>query len=668
MASSSASYLIGVDTGGTYTDAALIEARGHRVVARAKAITTKGDLAIGVVEAITQAVAQLPQGLQPRDIGLVSVSTTLATNAVVEGHGSPIGVVLIGFDAPMVERTGIAQAFPGLPVEVIAGGHDHNGDARVPLDLPALDAALDRIAARVDAFAVASTFAVRNAAHEHAARAHILARTGKPVTLSTELSTDLDAPRRALTAALNARLIARVSTLIDAVHRAMAQLQIACPLMIVKGDGTLALAETVALRPIETVLSGPAASLVGAQWLSGLRSFILSDMGGTTTDLGILHDGRPQVSAQGAEVGGWRTMVRAIDVRTVGLGGDSEVHLGAHGKLTVGPQRVVPIALLGARHPEMLALLEADLADIDGGSSLHGRFVLLPFGARGGAPSAELSAREREVLDKVTAVPQPLRRLGGSLAAQRAIASLKRKGLVQVAGFTPSDAAHVLGLQSNWSVPAAQMAAQLACRLRDMKLPTPERTAQFAQDVWSETVRLSARTVLDTAFGEHLREDRLLHAVCAGDGTLGLARITVTPTVPVVAVGGPVQVYYREVARRLGCEVVFPEHCEVANAVGAATGVVAQSVTVRVVGDGSGLFQLHAPVGARPFTDPQAALQAAEELARQTAADAVVAMGASDPQVRVTVQKTMLPNAVSDTGLLEAVVVAEAIGRPQAVG
>lgn len=668
MASSSASYLIGVDTGGTYTDAALIEARGHRVVARAKAITTKGDLAIGVVEAITQAVAQLPQGLQPRDIGLVSVSTTLATNAVVEGHGSPIGVVLIGFDAPMVERTGIAQAFPGLPVEVIAGGHDHNGDARVPLDLPALDAALDRIAARVDAFAVASTFAVRNAAHEHAARAHIQARTGKPVTLSTELSTDLDAPRRALTAALNARLIARVSTLIDAVHRAMAQLQIACPLMIVKGDGTLALAETVALRPIETVLSGPAASLVGAQWLSGLRSFILSDMGGTTTDLGILRDGRPQVSAQGAEVGGWRTMVRAIDVRTVGLGGDSEVHLGAHGKLTVGPQRVVPIALLGARHPEMLALLEADLADIDGGSSLHGRFVLLPFGARGGAPSAELSAREREVLDKVTAVPQPLRRLGGSLAAQRAIASLKRKGLVQVAGFTPSDAAHVLGLQSNWSVPAAQMAAQLACRLRDMKLPTPERTAQFAQDVWSETVRLSARTVLDTAFGEHLREDRLLHAVCAGDGTLGLARITVTPTVPVVAVGGPVQVYYREVARRLGCEVVFPEHCEVANAVGAATGVVAQSVTVRVVGDGSGLFQLHAPVGARPFTDPQAALQAAEELARQTAADAVVAMGASDPQVRVTVQKTMLPNAVSDTGLLEAVVVAEAIGRPQAVG
>ena len=664
--SSSSSYLIGVDTGGTYTDAAIIEARGHRVVARAKAITTKGDLAIGVTEAITQAVAQLPQGLHARDIQLVSVSTTLATNAVVEGHGSAVGVVLIGFDTQMVERTGIGKAFPGLPVEVIAGGHDHNGDARVPLDLAALDAALERMAAKVDAFAVASTFAVRNAAHEHAARDHIVALTGKPVTLSTELSSDLDAPRRALTAALNARLIARVTTLIDAVHRAMAQLQIRCPLMIVKGDGTLALAERVATRPIETVLSGPAASLVGAQWLSGLQSFIMSDMGGTTTDLGVLLDGRPKVTAQGAEVGGWRTMVRAIDVRTVGLGGDSEIHLGAQGKLTVGPQRVVPVALLGARYPEVLALLESDLADVDGGSSMHGRFVLLPFGARAGVVAAELSPRERELLEQVTERPQPLRRLAGSLGAQRAVAALKRKGLVQVSAFTPSDAAHVLGLQDNWSAPAARLAAQLGCRLRDMKFPTPERTTQYASDVWSETVRLSARTILDTAFGEHLREDKLIHAVCAGTGGLGLAHIRITPTVPVVAVGGPVQVYYREVGRRLGCEVVFPEHCDVANAVGAATGVVAQTVTVRIVGDGSGLFMMHSTVGTRQFGDPKAALEAATTLARQSALDAVASMGAADPEVRVTVSKQWLPNAVSDNGLLEAVVVAEAVGRPNA--
>ncbi|MEO8543832.1 MAG: hydantoinase/oxoprolinase family protein [Burkholderiaceae bacterium] len=661
------SYLIGVDTGGTYTDCAIIEAQGHRVVARAKAITTKGDLAIGVSEAITQAVAQLPSGLAPQDIGLVSVSTTLATNAVVEGHGSAVAVVLVGFDERMVERTGVAKAFPGVPVIRVAGGHDHNGAVVHPLDLAALELAVDAVADKVDAFAVASTFAVRNAEHEQRVQEWIVTRTGKPVTVSTELSSALDAPRRALTAALNARLIARVSTLIDAVQRAMVTLQIDCPLMIVKGDGTLALAETVARRPIETVLSGPAASLVGAQWLSGQHNFILSDMGGTTTDLGVLQDGRPRITEQGAEVGGWRTMVRAIDVRTIGLGGDSEVHVASDGRISVGPQRVVPVALLGARFPQVISLLQADLDDVERGSSLHGRFVLLPFGARAGRHVAELSPREQELLQLVTEHPKPLRKLVQVPSAQRALANLRRKGLVQIAAMTPSDAAHVLDMQHNWSTPAALMATQLACRLRDMKFPTPERTEIFARDVWSETVRMSARAILDTAFGEHVREDKLVRAVCGGDGTLGLARISVSPTIPVVAVGGPVSVYYGEVGRRLGCQIVFPEYREVANAVGAAIGVVAQTVTVRVDGDGSGGFVLHSTVGTRRFDDPQRALAAATELARQSANDAVVAMGANNPEVRIVIRKQLLPNATSDAGLLEAVVTAEAIGRPNAM-
>ena len=659
-----ASYLVGVDTGGTYTDAAIIEASGHRVIASAKAITTKGDLAIGVAEAITRAVALLPQGLQPQDIALVSVSTTLATNAVVEGHGSAVGVVLIGFDAAMVARTGIAQAFPGMPVESVPGGHDHNGDARMPLDLEALEAALSRMAGKVDAFAVAGAFAVRNAAHEHAARELIVARTGKPVTLSTELSSSLDAPRRALTAALNARLISRVSNLIEAVQRAMAQLQIRCPLMIVKGDGTLALAESVVTRPIETVLSGPAASLVGAHWLSGLDSFIMSDMGGTTTDLGVLINGRPRVAPDGAELGGWRTMVRAIDVRTIGLGGDSEVLLGPQGKLSVSTQRIMPVALLGHRFPEVLAMLEADLADVDGGNSMQGRFVLLPFGARTDAPTGELSPREREVLLQVSERPQALRKLAHSLSVQRAISSLRRKGLIQLSGFTPSDAAHVLGLQANWSSEAAYLAGQLGARLREMKFPTPERTEQFAHDVWNETVRLTGRAILDTALGVKLSDQQLIDAVCSGNAQLGLATLSIKPSLPVVAVGGPVKVYYPEVARRLGCEIVFPEHCDVANAVGAAIGVVAQTVVVRVAGDGSGLFVLHSTVGTQQFSDPAEALRRATEMAREAARAAVLAMGAQAPEVKLSLQKTMLPNANSDTGLLEALITAEAIGRP----
>ena len=322
------SFFVGIDTGGTYTDAVIIEHDTQKILGRAKALTTKGDLSIGVKEALATVMQTLPSGVKSSAIGLVSVSTTLATNAVVEGHGSPVGVFLIGFDSQMAERTGIAKAFPNVPLRLIGGGHDHNGDPMISLDVAALVREAELLKGEVSAFAVASAFAVRNPEHEKIARDIIMRVTGKPVTLSTELTSSLDAPRRALTAVLNARLISRISMLIDAVRLAMGELHISCPLMVVKGDGTLARAENVAFKPIETVLSGPAASLVGAKWLSGLDDFIMSDIGGTTTDIGILQGGRPRVAEEGAEVGGWRTMVKAIDVTTIGLGGDSEVHLG----------------------------------------------------------------------------------------------------------------------------------------------------------------------------------------------------------------------------------------------------------------------------------------------------------------------------------------------------
>lgn len=654
--------LIGVDTGGTYTDAAVIDASTRRVMATAKSITTKGDLAIGVTAAITAAIAALPAGLQPENISLVSVSTTLATNAVVEGHGSAVGVILIGFDAAMAARTGVATAFPGMPVITIAGGHDHNGDEARPLDTAALAAAVTALP--VDAFAIAAAFAVRNPAHEQRARDIVTELTAKPVTLSTELTSALDAPRRALTAVLNARLISRISMLIAAVRRSMVELRIECPLMVVKGDGTLALADRVALRPIETVLSGPAASLVGASWLCGLKDFIMSDMGGTTTDLGVLRDGRPLVAERGAEVGGWRTMVKAIDVTTIGLGGDSEISLSHDGRIGVGPQRVAPISLVASRFPETIAMLEADLADSEGGS-LQGQFVLLPFGAQSSAAELQAKPLERDILVQVTQRPTPLRKLAVSAAAQRAIAALRRKGAIQVASFTPSDAAHVLGLQHNWPGPAAGLAARLKVRFRDMKAPDDARVTAFCHDVWSETVKLSARAILDVALGEPAGSHRMVDAALSGAGQTGLVRVTLSPTIPVVAVGGPVKIYYAEIGRRLDCDMVFPSHFDVANAVGAATGVVAQSVTITVEGDGSGVFRIHGPAGVTIIPDGAKAIEAAQEQARGLALAAVKSLGASNPHAKVTVSRSYFPDAVDDAGLLRAEVRAEAVGRPE---
>ena len=322
------------------------------------------------------------------------------------------------------------------------------------------------------------------------------------------------------------------------------------------------------------------------------------------------------------------------------------------------------VLIMAARFPETLALLEADLADVDGGGSMHGRFVLLPFGATAPRVGDELAPREAELLRLVRPGPQPLRALATSPNAQRAITALQRKGLVQVAGFTPSDAGHVLDLQANWSRPAAYMAAQLGCRLREMKMPTPERTRDYAHAVWSETVRLSARVILDTALGFSLPEDRISNAICNGEQTLGLARISIKPSVPVVAVGGPVKVFYGELARRLDCEVVFPPHCDVANAVGAATGVVAYTATAEVHGDGSGMFRATGAALTQTFTNAEQALAAASAAVQQAALQAVQSMGAAHPEVELSVRKTHYPNAVDDRGLMEAVLTARAIGRP----
>jgi N-methylhydantoinase A/oxoprolinase/acetone carboxylase beta subunit len=666
MQAGTSGYLLGIDTGGTYTDAAVISQADHQVVASAKALTTRGDLSIGVGEAMRKALGKLPPS-EETTITLVSVSTTLATNAVVEGHGSPVCVVLIGFDSSMAQRSGIAQAFPGMPVVSIGGGHDHNGDERAPLDEAQLKAAVDQHHGKVEAFAVAAQFAVRNPGHEARARDLIIAATGKPVTLSSELSSALDAPRRALTAALNARLISRIAVLIAAVKRAMRELKLACPLMIVKGDGTLALAETVAMRPIETVLSGPAASLVGGRWLSKLDSFILSDMGGTTTDLGILLGGRPKITERGAEIGGWRTMVRAVDVKTVGLGGDSEVSIAVNGRLEIGPQRIVPVSLLGAQFPEVIVSLAASAADPEI-NSLAGKFIMRPWGSRAGARAiSELSAREREILQVVEDRPKPLHKVAASAGTQRAVSSLRRKGLVQLSGFTPSDAAHVLELQSNWSRDAAMIAAALMARVKDMQAPTAEEVRSFAQSVWSEVVRLSGRVILDAALGpasEPRGGEALLDAVCSAKA-IGLARVGITPTVPIVAVGAPVKVYYGEVGRRLGTEVKFPENYEVANAVGAATGVIARSVSIQITGDGGAVFRLHGPSGTELASSGTSALERAAALASGAARQAAIAMGADEPEIRLEREIHMLPDAVDENGLLTATVTAEAIGRPK---
>src|SRR5579859_6065264 len=390
---------LGLDTGGTYNDAVLL-ADGRQVVASAKSLTTHQDLAIGIGHAIRALLGAAPSTIRRADIDLVSVSTTLATNAVVEGRFSPVCTLLIGFDDAMAARSGLEQH--GSAVVRIGGGHGATGDEAAALDEPAVERAVAEHAPRVEAFAVAANFSVRNPAHELRARQIIRALSHKPVTCAHELTSKLDAPRRALTAALNARLTPQIRHLIEALARVLADEAIDAPLMIVKGDGSLMKAQIALEYPVETILSGPAASVVGAGFLTGLEDFVVADMGGTTTDVAVVSGGRPVISGEGALVGAWRTMVEAVDVRTSGLGGHRAGHFDRQLRLRVGPRKAMPLALLAHRFPAVLESLAAT-AKLDHVPEFATLYAL----RNPDRPAPEhLSATERRVWDALAREPR----------------------------------------------------------------------------------------------------------------------------------------------------------------------------------------------------------------------------------------------------------------------
>jgi N-methylhydantoinase A/oxoprolinase/acetone carboxylase beta subunit len=661
------SYLLGVDTGGTYTDAVLMDEGATRVIAKAKALTSRPDLSVGVGEAIDAVMA----GVDPGAVGMVSLSTTLATNALVEGQGGRVALVFIGFDPDEILRDGLLEALRGDPVIRLAGGHSHAGGEVAPLDLTALAAELDALPPGLTGVAVAARFATRNPAHELAVRDMVRARTGLPVTCSHELSQALGGPKRALTAVLNARLIGMIDRLIGACEGHLRRLGIPARLMVVRGDGALVSADLAREKPIETILSGPAASIAGAGWLSGEKDALVSDIGGTTTDICLLRDGRPAIDPQGARVGQFRTMVEAVAMRTWGLGGDSEVHLeeGLEGALRLGPRRVMPVSLLAVGqgalvHRALDAALAAE-APPDGA----GRFVVPLWSVM----PAGLDAREAVVAGRLTAGALPVGEVVRARMESAALGRLVARGLVMIAGVTPSDAAHALGLVDAWDREAAEKALVLFGRRRNGK---GERIAPEAGAMARRIVdQVTAQTVdclLEAAFADDGRDWGLPPATLARhpvtraglDRHRGVVAVTLTLGVPVIGLGASAGAYYGAVGDRLGARMVVPDHADVANAIGAVVGQVAMVAQGTVSSAGPGAFVAHMPGGPQRFADRDGALAALEAALTEEAGARARAAGVEE--VRLTVTREIDEVAVENQPMfIEARLRVTAQGRPR---
>lgn len=659
-------YLLGIDTGGTYTDAVLFR-EGEGVCAKAKSLTTRHDLSEGIAGAADAVLAR--SGIAVSEIGLVSLSTTLATNALVEGQGGRAALVMIGFGPQDLARDGLAGALGNDPVIFLPGGHDVHGN-ETPLDLAALEEVLPTLAGSVSSFAVAGYFAVRNPAHEVRVRDRIRAATHLPVTCSHELSSKLGGPRRALTTLLNARLVSIIDRLIGSCEDFLGRRGIAAPMMVVRGDGALISSAEARLRPIETILSGPAASLVGARYLTGLDRAVVSDIGGTTTDVAVLEGGQPRLAEEGAVVGGHRTMVEAVALRTYGLGGDSEVHIddrGLNARFTLGPRRILPLSLAAMRHGAgVLTALEKQLRASHAGRH-DGRLAL-----RTGLPDAMaqgLQPQEQALYARIGGESVPLNELLTAASQKAVLDRLVARGLVHLVGITPSDALHVLGRQNQWKADAARLGLELAARRRDgAGKPIAGSAEELAQKIVSRLSRQSCEAVLAACLAEDGAEAIDPAVSMAVDRALrrtpGITRFSISLDRPLVGLGASASVYYPAVAKMLGAEPVIPEHADVANALGAVVGQVRASVTVVVTSPEEGCFVLSGGGESLRIAGEAEALSAARDRASAAALERAGIEGAQDAVVTIA-EEIDAPQVEGSRRLVEARVTAIATGRPR---
>jgi N-methylhydantoinase A/oxoprolinase/acetone carboxylase beta subunit len=581
--------IMGIDTGGTYTDGVIADPADKKVLCKAKALTTKWDLTIGISRCI--------EGLHVHDIRkvtLVCLSTTLATNAIVEGRYGRVGLLLIG-KAPEGK----------LPIdswELLRGKFDIKGKEKEAIREDEVYRAVENLRNRVDAVAISGYASVRNPGHELEVKRMVRERLDIPVVCAHELSCALGFYDRTVTAVLNAGLIPIISDLIKAVKSVLRSNSIDAPIMLVKGDGSL-MEELFAVdRPIETILSGPAASIMGGLFLTNQKDAVIVDMGGTTTDIANLEDGKVKVRKKGAKVGGWHTQVQAAEICTFGIGGDSYLHFGANGELRIGPQRAHPLCIAGWKYPELI--YELKTIGEEEGYELFSEKVAECFSLVKRPENRGLSGWKEDIIRILGDGPHSLyyltRVLGKDAGAR--LLQLERQGIVEKIWMTPTDILHALGRYNEWDEEISRVGAEI------MAKRTRKTVSEFLETaVLKITERLAVSCQQSQGDFEEpgfTEEEKEAARFLAGKS--------------IIAIGAPVTAWMPGVCDRLNTRLIIPEHAEVANAIGAATGQVMETVEalIRPEKENKG-YILHAPWGRMIFDTLEEAMGYAVPAAKE---------------------------------------------------
>ncbi|MDD1756035.1 MAG: hydantoinase/oxoprolinase family protein [Methanomassiliicoccales archaeon] len=556
---------LGIDTGGTYTDAVIVDLESNRVIAKAKSPTTYQDLAIGITGALDGVLAQ--GGFSKEDVSLVGLSTTLATNSILQGRGGEVGLIGIGWRPEKDWDLGCKKS------RFIKGGFDSIGRTVEPLDKEELKDAIREVSQGVDAMVVSCIFGVYNSWQESEAADMIREMTVLPVVMGHTLTGELGIKERTVTATLNAKLLPIINDFLASVKSSLMNRGIQARILVFKGDGGLMTIETAMQRPVETILSGPAASLMGGKVLAGLDTCILIDVGGTSTDIAYLDDGFPRINFDGAMVGHWRTRVKALDMWTCGLGGDSAVRMGANGDLTIGPDRVVPLAIAASMRKDLkLAMLA------DGETTFY---------VAGKGNLRNLSQSESIVYDYIAregprSLFETMDGVKDVVLIKDTLMALMARGNMLCTGLTPTDIMHLNGDFVVGDKEASQIGLQLLAAKMD---DTPENLAKRIMErvVTRVGEEVLIKTMADEAglMASSQAADKMLHAA-AGERVFAHMALKASLDRPLIGVGAPAMIVVKPLEDRMDAKVIIPPHFDVGNAVGAVCSLISESITVEV--------------------------------------------------------------------------------------
>jgi len=646
-------YGLGIDTGGTYTDAAVFDFENNKVINTAKSITVKEDLTIG----IKGALCQIPHEMIAK-IKLVSLSTTLATNACVEGKGCRAKLVLIGFDEELVDKYGYEYGLPDkTEIIFLSGGTNQQGDMSYEPDWDLLRTKVDDCNNMIDIFAVVELWGIRNSLVEMKAKTLLNAWTGKQVVCGHELTDKLNSLKRAASTLINVQLIPLINDFINAVKISLKHMGIEAPLVIVRGDGSLMSEKFARDKPMETLLCGPAASVAGAINLTRENDCIIVDMGGTTSDIAIVKDGIPEIAIQGAKIGKWNTGINSILINTFGLGGDSLIRHNNQNTLNIGPDRAAPLSWLACRWPSVIEKIETIYQD-----KWKHTISLCEFFYKIRDISEEdyYNQEEKDIVIALTNGPLSLAELAEMIDTTIYSINLKRLeqyGIVMRSGLTPTDIMHLTGDFAVWNKEAAYygamiMANQINVQLEELIKIVKENVKErlyfnivnmILEHDEVQMMRGGVSKQLNNLINSSFKKKRKL--IQERNNQSDIVACDFSTRMKLVGIGAPTHIFLPDVAGALNTSCIIPDNAGVANAIGAITGNVMVEEKILIIPNNG--FICYSTFENKRFSKHIDAVEWAKTKVYEMAMTSARQRGAVDVRISVTVQN----NEVEVSGL-----------------